>query len=118
MKPLLLVLALLVSAVPASAQSLDHVGPAPYVVLTLGSSVDLATTLEAIHSGRGQEGNPFLSHGGDAGLVTVKVVSTAAVAVLMNSLAKRGHPRAAAILGYVVGGTLTLVAAHNAKVGR
>ena len=112
----LTVLALLLAAVPASAQS--RVGPAPYLVLTLSASVDLATTLDVLHSGRGQEGNPFLSHGGDAGLISVKVVSTAAVAVLMNSLAKRGHPRAATILGYVVGGTLTLVAARNARVGR
>lgn len=117
MKALLLVLALLVS-VSSSAQSLNPVGPAPYVVLTLGSSVDLATTLEAIHSGRGKEGNPFLSHGGDAGLISVKVVSTAAVAVLMQSLAKRGHPRVAQVLGYAMGGVLTVVAARNARVGR
>lgn len=110
----ILFLALFVS-VPASAQSL---GPAPYVVLALGSSVDLATTLDAIHSGRGQEGNPLLSHGGDAGLIAVKVVSTAAVAVLMTSLAKRGHPRVATILGYVLGGGLTVLAARNARVGR
>ena len=111
-----LLLALLVSAVPASAQ--DRVGPAPYLVLTVGSGIDLATTLDAIHTGRGTEANPFLSHGGDAGLIAVKSVSTAAVAVLMNSLAKRGHPRAAQVLGYVAGGALTVIAARNFQVGR
>jgi hypothetical protein len=60
----------------------------------------------------------MLSHGGDAGLVAVKSVSTAAVGVLMSSLAKRGHPRAAKVLGYVVGGSLTVLAAHNYGVGR
>jgi hypothetical protein len=111
----LLVLALLLSSVPASAQSL---GPAPYVVLTVASAADLATTLESLHSGRGREGNPLMQHGGEAGLVSLKVVGTAAIGGLMQQIARRGHPKAAQILGYVIGGTLTLVAARNTQVGR
>lgn len=117
MKSLLLVLALLVS-VPASAQSLDHVGPAPYLVLTIGSGIDLATTLDATRTGRGQEANPFLSHGGTPGLVVGKVVATTALALMMKGLAGKGHPRAAKVIGYVTGIALAGIAAHNAQVGR
>lgn len=118
MKAILLLLALLVSTVPASAQSLDHVGPAPYLVLTVGSAVDLVTTLDATRTGRGQEANPFLSHGGTPGLVVGKVVATTALALMMHGLAGKGHPRAAKVVGYVTGLALAGVAARNARVGR
>ena len=111
----LLVLALLLSAVPASAQS--RVGPAPYLVLTLSASVDLATTLDVLHSGRGQEGNPILSHGGDAGLIAGKLALTAATAFAMHRFGLAGHPRIAAGIGYL-SSVAALAAVHNLKVGR
>jgi hypothetical protein len=114
MKALLVLLALLVS-VPASAQALS---PAPYLVLTVGSAVDLGTTLQALHSGRGQEGNPFLSHGGDAGLIAGKVVSTAALLFVMRQIGLKGHPRIAAVIGYAGGAALAGLGARNAQVGR
>lgn len=117
MNPRSLILAalLLSSSGPASAQSFT---PAPYVVLTLGSSVDLATTLEAIHSGRGQEANPFLSHGGDVGLIAGKVAATAGLAFAMQRLGLAGHPKVAATIGYVAGIALAGLGARNARVGR
>jgi hypothetical protein len=111
----LLVAALLLSAIPASAQS---IGAAPYVALTLGSSIDLATTLSGIHSGRAQEGNPLLSHGGTPGLVGVKSASTLGLALAMRHFAKHGHPRAAKVIGYTVGIVLAGVGYRNAQVGR
>lgn len=116
MSRLLLLVALLLSAVPASAQ--DRVGPAPYLVLTIGSGVDLVTTLDATLHGRGREANPVLSHGGTPGLVAGKVGATVALGLMMRGLAAKGHPRAARIVGYVTGLALAGVAAHNAQVGR
>jgi hypothetical protein len=115
MKSLILA-ALLLTAVPASAQS---IGPAPYLVLTVGSGLDLATTLHALHTVPGaHEANPFLSHGGNTGLIVGKVVSTAALAFVMKQIALKGHPRAARVLGYVSGIALTGLAARNSQVGR
>ena len=114
MKAFLLVLALLVS-VPASAQS--RVGPAPYLVLTLSASVDLATTLDVLHSGRGQEGNPLLAHGGQAGLIAGKVAMTAVTAFAMRQFGLKGHPRIASALGYL-SSVAAVAAVHNLKVGR
>jgi len=115
MKAVLLLRALFVS-VPASAQSL---GPAPYLVLTVGSSLDLATTLHALHTVPGAvEGNPLLNHGGDAGLIAGKVASTAALLFVMRQTALKGHPKLASVIGYVGGAVLTGVAMRNAQVGR
>lgn len=113
----LFVVAFLLVAVPVAAQG--PVGPAPYLVLTVGSGLDLASTLQALHTVPGaQEGNPLLSHGGDAGLIAGKVASTAALALVMNRIAAKGHPRAAKVLGYVAGAALTGLAMRNAQVGR
>ncbi len=112
-KSFLIVLALLVSTIPASAQ-----GQAPYVAMTLGSSIDLATSLSAISSGLGKEGNPVLAHGGTTALVGGKVATTAGLAVIMRKLAKEGHPRIAAIVGYSAGFALASLGARNARVGR
>lgn len=104
-------------AVPASAQS--QVGLLPYVTLSVGSGIDLVTTLNALHSVPGAvEANPVLSHGGDPGLIVGKVVSTAALMVVMRQIGLKGHPRAAQILGYVSGAALAGLGARNARVGR
>jgi len=116
MKSVLVLVALLVS-VPASAQ--DRVGPAPYLVLTVGSGYDLATTLHALHTVPGAvEANPFLSHGGTPGLVAGKVAATAALGYVMNRMGVSGHPRAAKVLGYVAGIAMAGIGARNARVGR
>jgi hypothetical protein len=111
----LLTAALLLFAVPASAQS---IGSAPYVVMTLGSSVDLATTLEGLASGRAQEGNPFLAVAGTPGVIGGKVAATAGLAWLMQRLGRSGHPRAAKVLGFTAGVALAGLGARNARVGR
>lgn len=109
----LLALVIVLAAVPASAQ----VGPAPYVAVVAGSALDLHTTLSALRSGTGREGNPLLSHGGTPGLIGVKSASTVGM-LLMVRLIGRTHPRAAQALGYAVGGVLSGLAWQNAKVGR
>jgi len=115
MKPVLLVCALCLWAAPAMAQ--ERVGPTPYLVLTVGSGIDLATTLHALHTVPGaHEANPFLSHGGDAGLIAGKVASTAALLFVMRQIGLKGHPKAAQILGYVGGAALAGLGARNARV--
>lgn len=105
--------ALLLSASPASAKS---VGPAPYLALTIGSALDLGTTLHALHTVPGAvEANPFLSHGGTTGLVIGKVISTAALGLVMNRVGLRGHPRVAQVIGYVSGMALGSLGARNAR---
>ena len=114
MKALWFALALFV-AVPASAQT--RVGIGPYAALVAGSSLDLATTLHALHTVPGaHEANPFLSHGGDAGLIAGKVASTAALLFVMRQIGLKGHPKAAQILGYVGGAALAGLGARNARV--
>jgi len=69
-----LLLVLLAVALPAAAQT--PLGVAPALTLSVGSAIDLGTSLSSIHSGRGQEGNPFLAHVGTPGLVAWKVGAT------------------------------------------
>lgn len=112
----LILVALVCVATPVQAQS---VGGAPYLTLTIGSAIDLTTTLHALHTVPGAvEANPFLSHGGTTGLVIGKVVSTAALALLMQQIGLRGHPRVARSIGYVAGVALGGLGARNARVGR
>lgn len=113
MKAVLLIAALLV-ATPVYAQEL-----APVVVLSVGSALDLATTVHALATVPGAvEGNPILSHGGTSALVGTKVALTAAVVVAITRLSKRGHPKAAQVLGYVGGFTFAAIAYRNSVVGR
>ena len=117
MKPIFL--ALVVLGLTASVlHAQDRIGPAPSVVLTLGSSIDLATSLSAIHSGRGKEGNPFLAHIGTPGLVAWKAGATTGMLVLLRKLAAEGHPKLAKTIGYVGGVALGGLGVHNARVGR
>lgn len=102
------------AAVPES----HRVGPGPYLALLGGEAADLGTTLSAIQSGRGTEGNPLLAHGGTAGLVAGKAGTALLLAYLMHRLAADGHPTAAQSLGYIAGGSYGALAAHNAMVGK
>jgi hypothetical protein len=118
--PILVVL-LVTLAGPVSAQERivpAPVGVTPYLVLTVGNSLDLLTTVQAMTSGRGQEGNPLFRQTTPAGLVAIKTGSTVAVALLMRHLGQHGHPRLAKVLGYSLGIGLTGIAARNARVGR
>jgi hypothetical protein len=95
-----------------------RIGPATYLVLTVGNVVDLVTTLESLHSGRGREGNPLWSSANPAGFVVIKTASTLSIAYAMRQLASHGHARAAKVVGYTMGFTLIGVGVHNAMVGR
>lgn len=108
---LLLIATLCAVAVPASAQSL-----APSLALVAGSAADLATTLHALHTVPGAtEGNPLLSHGGTAGLVGIKLGTTAALVVAVHRLMPN-HPALARVIGYGGGVALVGIAARNARL--
>ena len=110
MKPLILVAVLLVAA-PVSAQSI-----APSIALLAGSSADLVTTLRALHTIPGaREGNPLLSHGGDAGLIAVKLGTTAALVLAIHQFMPT-HPTVAKVIGFGGGIALSGIAARNASL--
>lgn len=108
-------LLLLLFTVPASAQS---IGRAPYLALVAGNSADLVTTLHALHSGRGKEGNAVMVSAGIPGLIAMKVAGTVGIAWAMKKVGADGHPKVAKALGYVAGIALAGVSYHNARVGR
>lgn len=93
------------------------VGPAPYVVMVAGNAADFGTTIAALSSGRGREANPLLGQS-PARIAAAKIAATTLVGLAMHHLAKKGHPTAAKLLGYLNGGAMAAVAAHNARVGR
>ncbi len=95
----------------------DGIGLAPYLALIGGNGADLATTLQAISSGRGREGNPVLAKMGPGGIAAMKVGGTAGIALLMKQLAKE-HPDLAKWIGYLNGGAMGALAVRNATVGR
>ncbi len=110
-----LLLILLAVALPATAQ--PALGVAPALTLSVGSAIDLGTSLSSIHSGRGQEGNPFLASVGTPGLIAWKVGATAGLIVVCQRLAGAGHPKIGKVLAYGVGIGLAGLGAHNARVG-
>ncbi len=111
-----LVLAFVLFAAPVSAQSLDV---KPSLALAIGSGLDLASTLYALHSTPGaQEGNPILAQGGTPGLIGMKVGLAAGVIWAVTRIGHQGHPTAAKVIGYVGGAVLSGIAYRNTQVGR
>lgn len=102
---------------PVNAPTRDGIGPAPYLAMIGGNAADLLTTVQALQSGRGREGNPVLKGMGPKGIAATKIGATAAIAILMRELAKK-HPDMAKWLGYGDGAAMGALAVHNAKVGR
>jgi len=110
-RPVMLALTLALLSRPAAAQSLG-----PSLALLAGSGADLATTLHALHTIPGaREGNPLLSHGGDAGFILTKAGTTLALVAAVHRLAT-GHPMLARVIGYGGGVALAGVAWHNATL--
>ena len=112
----LLVVLALGLALPAAAQT--PLGLAPALTLSVGSAIDLGTSLSSIHSGLGQEGNPFLAHVGTPGLIAWKVGATAGLIVVCQRLAGAGHPKIGKVLAYGVGIGLAGLGMRNAQVGK
>lgn len=111
MKAVVLALLACLAGSPVSAQSL-----APSSALIAGSAADLVTTLRALHSIPGAtEANPLLSRGGTAGLVLVKVGTTATLIYAIHKLMPQ-HPKVGAVIGYLGGGTLGLIALRNGRL--
>ena len=80
-------------------------------------ALDFVTTVNAVHSGRGQEINPLV---GDlakhpAAFAATKGVSTLLTLVFMHRYAKE-HPKAAAITMMVFNAAYTYVVASNARI--
>jgi hypothetical protein len=107
------IIALCLSA-SLSAQSLKLA----YAAVVVGNAADLWTTQQAF--GRGAvEGNPLVAGRPPvATLAVAKVAITTVVLLGMRSLANHGHPRVAAIVGWLDGAGSMAIAAHNNRVNR
>jgi len=91
---------------------------APQVVLTIGSSLDAASTIYALRTNpNAKEANPILGQGGTAGLVVGKVATTSALVWIVGAMQKN-HPVWAKVIGYGGGAALSGLAARNLSVAR
>jgi hypothetical protein len=113
-RPVMLALTLAMLSRPTAAQSLG-----PSLALLAGSGADLATTLHALHTIPGaREGNPLLSHGGDAGFILTKAGTTLALIAAVHRLTTHRHPVLAGVIGYGCGVALAGVAWRNATLAQ
>jgi hypothetical protein len=123
---------ILMSVVPAAARanpadpaapSPEVTAPAPRPVLLTalyGSFVglqvlDIDSTMRAVRSGAGQEGNPALQSivGSSGALVGVKAGTTASVILVCERLRKEHHPLAAVLLMIGVNSAYATISARN-----
>lgn len=93
------------------------IGPGPYAALIGGNAADLFTTLDAIRSKRGVEGNPVMRGMGPGGIAAMKIGGTAAQVLALKALSQK-KPTLAKWLGYGLGGAMGGLAIHNARAGR
>lgn len=90
------------------------IGKGPYAALIAGNAADLASTVYALESGKGREGNPLLGQNPYV-IAGAKIGATLTLGYLMKALAKE-HPKAAKAVGYLVGGSMGALAARNVAV--
>ena len=90
--------------------SLSHAQTVPIVI---GNLADLVSTEIVIAQGHAREANPIM---GSSTLqrVAVKAAGTAVQVWLVKQLEPR-HPRMAKVIGYSVGGSMSLLAVHNLR---
>lgn len=101
----------------ATAQVPDKgIGIGPYAAMLGGQAADIGTTVSALTSGAGREGNPVLAKMGPAGIAGLKGGLALLTAMAMRKLDKSGHDKAAKILGYASGAATGAVAANNYRV--
>jgi len=85
-----------------------------------GAAADIWTTDRALASGRAREGNPIFGDMGRGGIAMTNAAINAALALLLDRLAKRSPTldKVATIGGLVGGGAKGVAAIHNMRVGR
>lgn len=105
---------------PPQAEGKTGIGPWPYMAMAAGNGADAITTLRAITSGRGKEGNPMMPKGA-VGIGLAKAAGTVTLALLMRKLAK-SHKKSdrdvAKALGYIDAGLMAGLAIRNEAVTR
>src|SRR3990167_555373 len=92
-------------------------GWAPYAAVIGGNAADALTTMQAIRSGRGREGNPLLPQS-PAAIAGMKAALTVPEVWAMRALTKAGHPRIAKAIGYGIGALGGAMAVRNHRGGR
>lgn len=100
-------------APPREHRKLHEIG---LPVLIGGQVADIATTVQAIRSGRAREVNPAM--GKTLGrMIAMKAATTAAEAYLIEKMAK-DHPKAALVMALTLGGIGAGLSVHNSRVGK
>jgi len=83
-----------------------------------GNALDALSTYQALGRPGTREANPVMGGMGRGGMMATKAGTTAALALLLDYLSKKGHDKAANITGLLAGGALGGVAASNMTKGR
>ena len=115
--------ALLMAMQPQAAEtrtatpSKPGIGPWPYLAMAGGNGLDLGSTLSGLNRPGTREANPVFG-GSKAAIVAGKAGGSVLIAAIMRALAKKGHPKAAKMLGYLDGGAMGAVGLHNLRQGR
>lgn len=122
MRILGLVVAVLMVAAPAAAQTAERPTPDPIyragqAAVVAANLADIATTLKGWQSGTQVEANPLIGGNHVGRLLVVKSVTVGAQLLLMHWLAKTGHPTAAGFVGLGSSMPPALAAVHNARLG-
>jgi len=109
-----------------SSSSSAVIAPAPRPVLLTAlygsfaglQALDVHSTMRAVRSGAGQEGNPVLQRlaGSPAAMFAVKAGATASIIMASERLRKNHHPMAAIALMIGANSAYAMVAAHNYTV--
>jgi hypothetical protein len=89
----------------------------PILATIAGNLADGGSTMWALKQPGTREVNPLLGQN-PAAIFGLKAAITVPQILLEKYLANHGHPKAAKILGYTLGGLGAGLAAHNIAVGR
>jgi hypothetical protein len=120
------ILALLLLAVPASAQNISPWGPADrgfvfdlseYTVV-IGHAMDLASTVDCRSAGRCREANPFLARFDNPLTFTAAKFAVGGLGLWAVRKMQPRHPRLASVVNYAIGAGFVSLGIRNARVGR
>ena len=112
---LLLLCAVLLTPVLAQAQPSSGRAPDALGAIVIGNALDALSTEIALQRPGVHAVNPILGQSLPRRLM-VKSLGTVATVYLTRTFAKR-HPTVARVLGYSIGGALSVVAVHNVRMG-
>lgn len=113
-----LILALLLWAAPASAQTVDRIYTASEWSVLIGHSLDAAATQRCVGAGTCRELNPWLGRYQSPVAFTLAKSAVAVGQLWATRRLRRSHPKWAAVTNYVIAGAFVGLALRNQAVGK